>query len=254
MSEHEEPKAATEEERDEPELVQNGMVRGVPGKKVVVNGVLDLRGVPAEQVAAMEKVVLNGVLLLDEDNRGALAGVQTVINGTMLVAGPDLRVIVGPDHEFSKAMLEGMPPAQQLMIIGNVYFRPDVPPALVAEKLAESHIVGIVIACEGVHGALMGRAEITGVSVVLADGVRSVVRSVGDNELTQDYLSRLDDGTTYVNVGSTTIAEEVSEKLLSQKIAAYHNIGSTIAPQPLLSLLKTRCATNLGNFSEPGDL
>ncbi len=257
MSKHEETECGTEEERDEPELVQrlvqHGMVRGVPARRAVVNGVIDLRGVPAEQVAAIERLVVNGVVLLDDANRGSLAGVRAVINGTIIVASPDLRIMVQPDIEVSKAMLAGMAPGQKLIIIGNVYFRPDVPPALVAEKLAEAHIVGTVIACEGVYGALMGIAEVTGVSVVLADGARSVVRSLGDNELTQDYLSRLEDGATYINVGTTTIAEDVSEEMLSQKIAAYHNVGSTVGPKRLLSLLKTRCATNLGNFSEPGE-
>jgi len=242
-----------QEEDEGPGIVQNGMVRGVSGKKMVVNGVLDLRGVPAEQVEGVESVVVNGVVLLDEQNRGALANAKTVVNGPTVVADPDLKVLVQPDLEFSKAMLEGMTSGQKLMVIGNIYFRPDVPPALVAEKLAEAHVIGIVIACEGVHGALMDRAEVTGVSVALDDNVRAVVRAIGNSELTKDYLSRLEDSATYINIGNTSVSEDVPEDLLAQKIAAYHNVGNTTAPAGLLGLLKARCKTNMGNFSEPGE-
>ncbi len=254
MSEQKPVDCEPDEGVEEPETEQSGVVQGVPGRKVVVNGTLDLRGVPADQVATMKKLVVNGVLLVDEENRSALSGVKTTVKGTTVVAEPDTRVIMQSDIQFSRATLESMPPAQKLVIIGaNIYFHPEVPPALVEEKLAETRIVGIVIACESVHGALMGRAEITGVSVVLEDGVRSVVRSTGHNEITEDYLSRLEDGSTYVTIGTTTISDDVTEDLLSRKIAAYHNVGKTVAPARLLNLLKTRCPTNKGSFSEPGE-
>jgi hypothetical protein len=38
-------------------------------------------------------------------------------------------------------------------------------------------------------------------------------------------------------------------ELVERKIAAYHNIGATEAPGPIVALLKSRCPTDMGSFS-----
>ncbi len=199
---HEEPP----QEEPEPQLEWlNGMVKGLTGTRIGINGVLDLRDVPAEQVAKIEALHVNGVVLMDEANRGALSGARSQVNGIVTVADPELRVIVQPDIEFSKASVEAMAPGQKLMVIGDIFFRPDIPPALAAEKFERLNLVGIVIMTEGVQGALLGKVESTGISVLIPDGVAHVVRSIGNNTWTADYLNRLPDNTAYINVGNTTI-------------------------------------------------
>jgi hypothetical protein len=201
----EEPEEQQPEE-PEPELSwQNGMVSGLTGTRVGVNGVLDLRGIPAEQLAKVEVLRVNGVVLLDEANRSALSPSHSQINGITTVAPPDMRVIIQPDVEFSKASVEAMAAGQKLMVIGNIFFRPDVPPALAAEKFERLNLVGITIMTQGVQGALLGRVESTGISITIPDDAAEVVRSMGNNTWTVDYLSRLPDNTVYVNVGNTTI-------------------------------------------------
>jgi len=251
MSEQEQ-RVEAHEEGSRTGFAQNGMVQGVPGKNIELNGVLDLRGVPAEQVASIESLRINGLVLMDKGNRNALAGVKSEINGTVMVADPDLRILVEPDFQFSQATLEGMPSGQKLMLVGTVFFKPDVPPALVAEKFADLRIVGILVACEGVYGALLGKMEMTGISITLPPDAGPVVRSMGENTLTVDYVSRLQADSTYINIGETSIADDVSEDLLARKIRTYYNVGVTRAPAPLLALLKSRCPTNLGDFAEPG--
>jgi hypothetical protein len=225
-----------------------GLVRGIPGRRIRTAGVLDLRGVPAEEVAKIEHIEMAGVILADEGNRAALGGVTMQLAGSVVVAPPDLRVLVQPDLEVSKAMVEGMAPGQKLMVVGNVFFRPEVPAALAAEKFEDLRIVGILVISETLLGALFGKLETTGVTVSVRDDVTQVVRSVGKTVLNADYLSRLADGGAYVNIGETIIGGDVPQQLLDQKIAAYHNVGVTTGPEPLLNLLKARCATNLGEF------
>ncbi len=249
MSEQEEREG---EQASRTGFAQNGMVQGVPGKNIELNGVLDLRGVPAEQVAAIESIRINGLVMMDEGNRNALAGVKSEINGTVVVADPDLRVMLEPDFQLSQATLEGMPAGQKLMLVGMVFFKPDVSPALVAEKFDQLRIVGILVACEGVYGALLGKMEITGISITLPPDAGPVVRSMGQNTWTLDYVSRMQDDSTYVNIGATAIPDGISEELLARKVRAYYNVGMTTAPAPLLALLKSRCPTNLGEFAEPG--
>ncbi len=232
-----------------PTSAHNGHVVGLPAKRVAVNGLLDLRGVPVEQLAEAESIVVNGVVLLDEGNRNGLAGVaESHVNGTVTVVDPDTRVVVEPNMDFSKATVEAMPSGQKVMLVGNVYFKPDVPAELIAEKFEKLHVVGILIACEGVYGALMGRMERTGVSVTLPDDVGAVMRSVGVSRWTKEYVERLDDGTTYVNVGVTRVPEEMPVELVERKIASYHNVGVTKAPRAILALLRSRCGTDQGTF------
>jgi len=225
-----------------------GVIRGIPSRRIESAGVLDLRGVPAERVAEIEHIKSAGVILVDEQNSAALASVSVESAGSVVVAPPDLRVLVQPDIVISKAMAEGMPPGQKLMMVGNVFIKPEVSVALVAEKFEDLHIVGILVAPESIVGALFGRLEITGITISLGEGVGAVVRSMGQTTITPDYLSRFEEGTTFVNIGQTTFASSVSEELVAQKIAAYHNVGQTEGPEPVLNLLKTRCPTNLGSF------
>lgn len=251
MNEHEQTATVAEgqAEEDFSWQKQNGMVAGIAGKRIGINGVLDLRGVPADQVAGIEELRINGLVLMDERNRSALSGVRSEVNGTIMVAPSDMRVMIQPEIEFSKASLEAMPTGQKLMVIGNIFFRPDAPPALVAEKFEDLRLVGIIVMGEGVQGALLGKTEITGVSIIIPEGVAGVVRSIGGNTWSTGYLAQLPDKVAYVNIGNTSIPDDITAGLVAQKIASYHNVGETVAPQEILDLLKSRCATNTGQFT-----
>jgi hypothetical protein len=230
-----------------------GIVQGVPGPHIVSVGLLDLRGVPAEQVAQIQSINSVGAVLVDEGNRHALSQASVESTGGIVVVEPGMRVMVEPFLEISKATMEGMPVGQKLMLVGIVFFKPDVPPALISEKFEDLRVLGILFACAGAQGALLGKMQTTGVSITLPDDVGPVVRSLGENRLTPDYLSRLQDNSAYLNIGATTVSDDVTEALLAQKIQSYFNIGATMAPAPLLALLKARCPTNLGHFGEPDE-
>jgi hypothetical protein len=231
-----------------------GMIQGIPGPRIRSVGVLDLRGVPAEQIARIEAVNSVGVVLLDEGNRSALESVTMHSVGAVAVVERDVRLMVEPWLEISRATMEGMPAGQKLLLVGIVFFAPDVPAALVAEKFEWLQVVGILLAGAGVQGALFGKMQITGVSHTLPEVVGPIVRSVGQTKMDAPYLSYLEDGILYLNIGQTIVTEDVTEALLAQKVAAYYNIGQTVAPAPLLALLKARCPTNMGDFkeAEPG--
>ena len=226
----------------------NGLVRGVPGKRIEMNGILDLRGVPSEQVAGIESLSMNGLLLLDENNRDALAGVHTEINGSTMVADADLRVVMQPNMELTKAMVEAMPAGQKMLVVGIIYVHPEVPGALLAEKFDDLRLIGVLIASEAVQGALFGKLELMGVTVTLTGKTAAVVRQVGETTLDADYLERLQDDSEYLNVGETRIPADVPEDLVARKIKVYHNVGETTASGPIIALLKSRCATNMGEF------
>jgi hypothetical protein len=227
-----------------------GIVQGIPGRRISSVGVLDLRGVPAEQIAQIETISSTGVVLLDEGSRTALESVTTTSVGAVAVVGPDVRVMVEPWLEISRATVEGMAAGQKFLLVGIVFFKPDVPAALVTEKLESLQVVGILLACAGVQGALLGKMQITGVSVTLPDDVGPIVRSIGQTQMDQAYLSHLADSIVYLNIGQTILAADVTEEMLARKISAYYNVGQTVAPPALLALLKARCPTNLGQFSE----
>jgi beta-lactamase regulating signal transducer with metallopeptidase domain len=227
-----------------------GTVKGVPGPSIQDVPVLDLRGVPASQVARIRLIKDVGVVLLDERNRGALSGASLEDVGATVVAGPEARVMVEPVLEFSRAALEAMLPAQKLILVGIVVFKPDVLPALVRQKFASLNVTGVLLATAGVRGALLGTMQVTGISATLPDDAGPVAHSIGHNQITAGYLSRLPDRSVYVNVGAVEIAPDVSEQLLAQKIAAYVNVGATIGPNPLLDRLKSISIANVGTFAQ----
>jgi beta-lactamase regulating signal transducer with metallopeptidase domain len=229
-----------------------GIVKGAPGRSIQDVTVLDLRGVPPSHVAKIRSIKDVVVVLLDEKNRNALNASMEDVQATVVV-GPNARVMVEPFLEFSRAALEGMPARQQLVLVGVVYFKPDVTPALVNQKFASLNVTGVVLASEGARGALLGKMQITGTSVVMPDDAGSVVHSVGSTQITTGYLERLADQSVYVNIGSTEIAADVAEMLLAQKIRSYVNIGETTGPKPLLDLLKSRSAANIGAFEAAGE-
>ena len=227
-----------------------GAMQGIPGRRIKDVGLLDLRGVPADRIAQIQSIDSVGAILLDEGCRTALEQVRMNSVGTVAIVGPDVRVIVEACMEFSKATLEAMPGAQELMLIGIVFFAPDTPPALVTEKFASLQVIGILLAGAGVQGALLGKMQITGVTVTLKENADPIIRCIGQTRIDAKYLSYLQDGIHYLNVGQTILSEDVPEELLAAKIATYYNVGQTTGPAPLLSLLQARCPTNLGQFQE----
>jgi hypothetical protein len=76
----------------------------------------------------------------------------------------------------------------------------------------------------------------------------------GSGRLTRNFLSRLHGGSSYTNYGRVTIADDVPEELLDQKIAEYRNFGVTVGPPRLLRLLEDRCVVNFGHFTESEEI
>ena len=229
----------------------SGMIRGIPGKHIENVGLLDLRGVSAEDMAKVESIQSCGAVLIDPELRSAMTHIAMDSVGAILDMPADARILVEPWLELSKASLEAMPQGQKLLLIGIVFFKPDVPPALVTEKFESLRVVGVILATAGVQGALLGKMEITGMTATLPEEDLPIVKNIGQNTLTSGYLSHLADGNLYVNVGQTILAQDVKEELLAKKIKTYINVGQTQGPAPLLDLLKARCPVDLGEFSEP---
>ena len=229
----------------------SGMVRGIPGKHIENVGMLDLRGVSAEELAQLESIQSVGAVLIDADLRSAMTHIALDSVGAVIDIPADARVLIEPWLEFSKAGLEAMPQGQKLLLIGIIFFKPDVPPALVTEKFESLQVVGVVLATAGVQGALIGKMQITGMGATLPEEDLPIVKNIGQNTLSPGYLSHLADGNLYVNVGQTILAPDVQEDLLAKKIKTYINVGHTQGPTPLLDLLKARCPVDLGQFSEP---
>jgi hypothetical protein len=229
-----------------------GTMQGMPpGRTVHHVGVLDLRGIPAEQIMRINEMHTVDVLLLSEETKLALSQASVHHVGSIVIADPEERVFVTPQLEISCSGLEEMPSGQKFLLVGNLFFRPDVPPQLVAEKIGSVRVVGVLIACQGVYGALLGKMQlINGASVILPDDVGPLARDTGETWISREYLFDLPDGTTYINLGKTRIYEDVSQELplLRQKIAAYYNVGETKGPAPLLATLQARCPVNLGKF------
>ncbi len=153
-----------------------------------------------------------------------------------------------PDIHLTKAMVEAMPAGQKLLLIGFVTIDPEVPAEVVPEKFEQLIIVGFLITSARIEGALFGRLEITGITILLKEDGGPVVRNMGANTISVAYLNRLQDGSTYINIGGTYVEKDVPEELVERKIATYYNVGQTVSSEAVMVLLKSRCDTNLGQM------
>jgi len=232
------------------EMGSVGVLQGVsPGSKIHHTGVLDLRGVPSDQVAQIEEVGSSDVILLDEQNRNALRGVKIHHVGSILVAGPDERVIVTPQLDLDRDGVEFMPDEQRLLFVGNVFIRPDVPAEVVVRKFASVRVIGILITGASALGALTGRLQFgNGITVGLPEDTGYIVRNTGEVRMVPEYLEALPDDTTYLNFGEVKVDGSVSASVVRQKIRAYYNLGETSGKPEGLAVLQARCQTNTGNF------
>ena len=229
-----------------------GTMQGLPPAHSIHHvGLLDLRDALPEQLAEVKEIHTVDVLLLAEKTRALLEPSSLHHVGSILVAEPEERVVVTPQLELSRSGVEALPGGQKIVVMGNVFFHPDVLASLIAEKFESLRIFGTMIACAGVHGALIGKMQIfNGVALALPDGVGSIVRAHGETSVNQQYLLGIPEGTTYINIGKTQIDDAVSAEMLREKFAAYYNIGETNGPAVLLATLQARCPMNLGKFSK----
>jgi hypothetical protein len=222
-----------------------------PGRTIHHVGMLDLRGTVPERIAQVEEIHTVDVLLLEEETRALLQPTSMHHVGSILVAAPDERVLVTPQLELSRSGIEGLTPGQKILVMGNVFFKPDVPAALVAEKFESLRIFGALIACSGVLGVLIGKMQhLNGVTLALPDEVGPIYRAHGETRMTNESLAGLAPGTTYINIGNTQIDSVVFPELLREKVAAYYNVGKTSGPNALMAVLQFLCPVNLGHFQK----
>jgi hypothetical protein len=225
-----------------------GVVRGVIGAQVQGAGVLDLRGVTADDLKRLESVQGTGVILIDDGQRAALSHVTLNGVGMVVEIAADERVLMQPAMDIGRVMLENMTPGQSFTIIGMLFFAADVPAAQVAEKFAGLRLIGVLVATEAVQGALFGLLRHEGVTITIRPDIKHLVRGMGNTALTPGYLTHLPEGAAYMNVGRTVIPADTPADLLASRIAAYYNLGLTEGPEPLLEILRARCASDYGTF------
>jgi len=220
-----------------------------PGRNVHHIGLLDLRGVLPEQIAKVEEMHTVDVLLLEEETRSLLLPHTLHHVGSTIVAAPEERVLVTPQLDISRSGMESLPGGQRIIVMGNVFFQPDVPPALVAEKFESLRVFGVLIACAGVHGALLGKMQIlNGVTLTLPDEIGTIVRAQGETQMSREYLSALPEGVTLINIGKMQLQEDLPAEGLRTKFVGYYNVGETSGPMSLVAILQARCPVNLGTF------
>lgn len=243
----------TQKHEEAPEGASNtGSIQGVPGPVIKNVGTVDLRGASDAELARLERVENVGALLIAPGTLGKLQGVTLINVGSTIEASPKDQFLTGPMLDFDQAALSAMPDNQRLIVTGIVAFAEDIDPALIAQKFEHLHLTGVLIAPSAVRGALTGRMNHNGPSVASIPTPGGKVHNLGDRTATAGYVRYLNDGVGYFNLGRTEFAADVPVALVEQKIAAYFNLGLTVASQDVLDYLQARCAANLGAFQLRG--
>lgn len=229
-----------------------GVLQGIPpAQKIHHAGVLDLRGVSGEGIARIQEVGSCDVLILDEENRHELRGAKIHHTRNILTARAEERVLITPQLDMSRTAVEAMPDGQCLLILGNVYFAPDVSADLIVAKFATLRVFGTLTAGAGAVGALAGRTLFgNGVTIALPENTGPITRVMGELRITGDYLNELPDGTTFLNFGEVELRGSVSTEMLRQKIRAWYNLGETKGEESHLAVLQARCPMDTGEFEK----
>ena len=66
-------------------------------------------------------------------------------------------------------------------------------------------------------------------------------------------LEALDEPLEFIQTGNLTIDEDVSEKLVKDRIKAFHNYGHVSATEETYGVLMAKCLENYGNISQNGE-
>jgi hypothetical protein len=109
----------------------------------------------------------------------------------------------------------------------------------------------------GVMGGGLGGS----IASTVANALRGVFGGLGGGgranfsaaRLTKEGLARMAEGTSYTNFGQLTIADDVPEELLRQKIGSLTNFGHIAGPANLVSVIEAVCDTNFGSIGTDGD-
>jgi len=139
---------------------------------------------------------------------------------------------------------------------GHLTIADDVPEDLLASKISSMTNFGSVTGPENLVRLLEGRCDTNFGSFRTAaeddgeaapDG-RPHLTNHGNVRLTNELLRHMPDGVAYTNHGNLRVADDVTEEMLSRKIARIENHGNVRAPDRLLAILLTRCPENRGNL------
>jgi len=74
----------------------------------------------------------------------------------------------------------------------------------------------------------------------------------GSTTINKSMLEALDEPLEFIQTGNLTIAEDVPEKLVKDKVKAFHNYGHVQATEETYGVLMAKCLENYGNISQNG--
>jgi hypothetical protein len=86
-----------------------------------------------------------------------------------------------------------------------------------------------------------------------AGGTAPSRANFGRARLTRNALSRMQDGTHYINFGQLIVQEDVPEELVRTKITGFTNFGWVTGPEPITEYLEEICDRSFGGFGGPGE-
>src|SRR5690349_16053832 len=95
-----------------------GIVHGIPSENVQGVGVLDLRGISADELQKLKSVKGTGAILIDRGQKAALTHCKMEGVGAVVELAADERLITQPVLEVTKATIGGMAAGQKFTMLG----------------------------------------------------------------------------------------------------------------------------------------
>ena len=207
--------------------------------------ILDLRGVPVEQLANVEQVQNVRTIVLDAQNAEAFMRIPRVNVRSHLIVKPDESLFTG-QIDLNDPYLSRMQDDTSCVLLGQALID-GFTISLFLRKVRSIRIYGQVLYADAASaGALLSRTErLQGQLLWMPRHSR---RWIGATHLDVERLQSLN-GKPVVSIGPITIDPQVTVADITSLVPAMTQIGEIKGREDVVCALLSRCKTRLGNYS-----
>lgn len=209
-------------------------------KKVIKGiGVLDLTTATKESLNGLNEVKGVGCLLIAENNKNILEGVElSGIGSTITVPESDMDSFVMKVgvSSLGASFFEGAQESLALMLTGVCVIENDITPELLQEKLSAIYGAGVIACPDDLLGVVnLKTSAFTGNISGYKNGAKILT---DDTTIDNNFLESLEDGTSLVTLGDINMLSDINSELYLKKIEHLDYLGDIMTYERYRPLLQ----------------
>lgn len=204
---------------------------------------LDLRTTSEETLRSIGRIENVAVLLYSPQNAESVAHLTTTNVASMLEVPADAQVITG-QKVIRPGFVDELSEPMNAVVIGQVMVMPDVQADEVRNGIERLAITGQLLYPEQVAGVIQSKvSHISGQTIAYPGEARL---TIGKLNLTRSYLESVEDGTTFVVIGTVSARTVLPNDLIDRKVRGMQVVGSLTCREENAALLLSRMDDSMG--------